>query len=337
MRHLLSCLLVALVSSIALTGCDASKNSSNGSGQATGGKDGTLRFAVIPKGTSHQFWQSVHAGAEAGAQEVGNVEVLWKGPESEGDTAGQINVVRNFVTGGVDGIVLAPNHSQSLVAAVAEANAENIPVVIFDSGLGKGPSIVSYVATNNQHGGMLAAERLAESIQHKGKVILLRYKPGSESTEQREAGFLEAMAKEKDIEVISSDQYAGTTPEEAMAKATQLLNKYRDEVNGIFAVCEPNCNGTLEALKQSGLAGKVQFVAFDPSESLIQGLNDKSVAGIVLQDPFEMGRQSVIALAKHLRGEKVEAQVSTGEYVATGDNKDTPPFDRLLKPKQFGQ
>ena len=337
MRHLAGWLLIALVGSIAFTGCESSKDGSASAGKSAGGKDGKLRFAVIPKGTSHQFWQSVHAGAEAGAQELGNVEILWKGPESEGDTAGQINVVRNFVTNGVDGIVLAPNHSQSLIAAVAEANAEKIPVVVFDSGLGKGPSIVSYVATNNQRGGALAAERLAESIGHKGKVILLRYKPGSESTEQREAGFLEAMAKEKEIEVISSDQYAGTTPEEAMAKATQLLNKYRDEVSGIFAVCEPNCNGTLEALKQTGLAGKVQFVAFDPSESLIQGLNDKSVAGIVLQDPYEMGRQSVLALAKHIKGDAVEAVVSTGEYVATATNKDSAPIDRLLKPKQFGQ
>lgn len=335
MRRLAGWVLIALLFSLSGSACNSAKTGVGGG--AAGTKSGKLRFAVIPKGTSHQFWQSVHAGAEAGAVEVGNVEILWKGPESEGDTAGQINVVRNFVTGGVDGIVLAPNHSQALMAAVTEANAQNIPVAIFDSGLGEGPSIVSYVATDNFRGGMLAAERLAESINHKGKVILLRYKSGSESTEQREAGFLEAMAKEKEIEVISSNQYAGTTPEEAMGKATQLLDKYRDEVNGIFAVCEPNCNGTLEALKQSGLAGKVQFVAFDPSESLIAGLSDKSVAGIVLQDPFEMGRQSVIALSKHIKGEKVDAKISTGEYVATGDNKDTPPFDRLLKPKLFGQ
>lgn len=336
MRCMAGWLLLTLVGLVAITGCDSAKNNS-APADAGGKPQGKLRLAVIPKGTSHQFWQSVHAGAEAGAQEVGNVEVLWKGPESEGDTAGQINVVRNFITNGVDGIILAPNHSRSLMAAVEEANAENIPVAIFDSGLGKGPSIVTYVATNNLRGGQLAAQRLAESIGHKGKVILLRYKPGSESTEQREAGFLEEMAKEKEIEVISSDQHGGTTPEEAMAKATQLLNKYRDEVNGIFAVCEPNCNGTLEALKQTGLAGKVQFVAFDPSEALIAGLTDKSVAGIVLQDPFEMGRQSVIALAKHIRGESVESVIATGEYVATGENKDTAPFDRLLKPKQFGQ
>ncbi len=334
-------LLISLFA-LSLSACNnsAPNNSASSSGSASTGSNGagkTLRFAVIPKGTSHQFWRSVHAGAEAAAKELGGIEIIWKGPETEADTAGQINVVRNFITNGVDGIVLAPNHSQSLMDVVSEANAEKVPVVIFDSGLGKGPQIVSYVATDNHRGGVLAAERMAQALDHKGKVILLRYKAGSESTEQRENGFLEAMAKEKDIQILSSDQYAGTKTEEAMNMATQLLNKYRDEVTGIFAVCEPNCNGVLEALKQSGLAGKVKFVAFDPSDTLIQGLTEQTVAGIVLQDPFEMGRQSVIALAKHIKGEKVEPVISTGEYVATAENQATQPFDRLLRPEKFGQ
>ena len=59
---------------------------------------GKLRIAVIPKGTSHQFWMAVHAGAEAAAKEIGDVEILWKGPETEADTAGQIAVVTNFIT-----------------------------------------------------------------------------------------------------------------------------------------------------------------------------------------------------------------------------------------------
>jgi ribose transport system substrate-binding protein len=174
-------------------------------------------------------------------------------------------------------------------------------------------------------------------MDNKGSVILLRYKEGSESTEQREKGFLDAIAAEANIKVLSSDQYAGTTTQEALAKATQLLNKYRDEVTGIFSVCEPNANGTLEALLQTGLAGKVKFVAFDPSDSLIRGMEEEKVAGILLQDPFEMGRSSVLTLVKHLRGEKVEAMIKTGEYVATAENQKIEPFDRLLRPVLFKQ
>ncbi|MBU6173379.1 MAG: substrate-binding domain-containing protein [Planctomycetes bacterium] len=328
-------ILATVLFSLAL-GCTRS-DSVTGSANtgSAGGLPKKYRIAVIPKGTSHQFWKSVHAGAEAAAVELGNVEILWKGPETEADTAGQISVVKNFITNQVDGIVLAPNHSQALVDAVAEANAEKIPVAIFDSGLGTGPSIVTYVATDNYRGGQLAAETLARAMGNQGKVILLRYKEGSESTEQRERGFLDAIAKQKTIQVLSSDQYAGTTTEEALAAATSLLNKYRDQVTGIFAVCEPNCNGTLEALVQTGLAGKVRYVAFDSSESLIKGLSDQSVSGIVLQDPFAMGKQSVLALIKHLQGEKVDATISTGEYVATAENESTEPYNRLLRPERF--
>ncbi len=295
--------------------------------------DGSLRIAVIPKGTSHEFWKSVHAGAQKAAEELGDVEIIWKGPETENDTQGQIAVVQNFITSRVDGICLAPNHSKALVDAVAEANAEGIPVVVFDSGLADGAEIVSYVATDNYKGGVLAGERLIEALGGKGDVILLRYKEGSESTEQREKGFLSAMEKAEGINVLSSDQYAGTSTQDAMAMATQLLNKYRDEVDGIFAVCEPNCNGTLEALEQTGLSEKVKFVAFDPSDRLINGMQAGTVAGIMLQDPFEMGRQSVIAAVSKIRGEEVEPVISTGEYVATKENQDTDPFPRLLNPE----
>jgi ribose transport system substrate-binding protein len=330
------CLAMSFSIIMSFCGCDSAPRVP-GVSSLPKSNEGKLRIAVIPKGTSHQFWQTVHAGAEAAAKELGNVEILWKGPETEADTAGQISVVKNFITNGVNGICLAPNHSQALVDVVAEAAAEKIPVVIYDSGLAAGAPILSYVATDNYRGGILAGKRLAEAMGKKGSVILLRYKEGSESTEQREKGFLDAIAAEPNIEVLSSDQYAGTTTQEALAKATQLLNKYRDEVTGIFSVCEPNANGTLEALVQTGLAGKVKFIAFDPSDSLIRGMEEEKVAGILLQDPFEMGRSSVLTLVKHLRGEKVEAMIKTGEYVATAENQKIEPFDRLLRPVLFKQ
>src|SRR5437899_8849558 len=97
-------------------------------------------------------------------------------------------------------------------------------------------------------------------------VILMRYNPGSQSTEQRETGFLETLAKEfPQVKVISSDQYAGTTPEGALDKATDLLNKYGDRAEGMFAVCEPNATGLLGALENTGSVGKVKALVFDPN------------------------------------------------------------------------
>lgn len=303
------------------------------------GKSGTkspaskpLQFAVIPKGTTHEFWKSVHAGSLQAAEEFAPIKILWQGPNKEEDTARQIEIVKNMITRGVDGIILAPNHSEALVDAVKEAEAAGIPTVIFDSGLGKGANIVSYVATDNFRGGELAAETMAKALGEKGNVIMLRYKEGSESTEQREEGFLKKIAEFTNIKVLSSDQYAGTSVQQALEKASQVLLRYQDEVNGIFGVCESNCDGILEALEQSGLAGKVKFVAFDPSDRLINGLKVKKVDGIVLQNPLRMGYESVRILAEKIRGGEVPANQSTGEFVATPDNMETDEMKKLLHP-----
>lgn len=301
---------------------------------ATGNKK--LSFAVIPKGTTHEFWKSVHAGAENAAKELGNIEILWKGPLLENDRDGQISVVQDFVTKQVDGIILAPLDKQALVDAVKDAQAAKIPVLIFDSALQDESLIVSYVATDNLKGGQLAGQQLGKALGGKGNVVMLRYNPGSESTEQREEGFLAAIKADfPEIKVLSSDEYAGTTPESSLDKATQVLNKHKEEINGIFAVCEPNAAGVLKALEETGLATKVKFVAFDPNKELIQGMADAKVHGIVLQDPVTMGYESVKRMAAHLRGEKVEKRVGTGEYVATPENMATPEMDKLLKPQQF--
>ncbi|MBI2823937.1 MAG: substrate-binding domain-containing protein [Planctomycetia bacterium] len=324
--------LVALFACLCLAaGCGTAPSG----GAAGGGK--AYRVAVIPKGTTHEFWQSVHAGAAQAAEELGNVEVLWKGPLQESDREGQISLVQDFVTRGVDGIVLAPLDSQALVSVVKSAKEDGIPTVIFDSGLADETDIVSYVATDNYRCGALAAQHMAKLLSGKGRVILLRYNVGSESTEQREEGFLDSLAKEfPQIEILSSNQYSGTSFEDALTKSQQLLLKFGDEVDGIFTVCEPNSTGMLGALAGRGeLAGKVKFIAFDPNARLIQAMRDGKVDGIVLQDPVKMGYLAVKTMVDHLEGKAVEKRISTGEHIATPANMDEPAMAQLLKPAQF--
>src|ERR671925_1583688 len=141
------------------------------------GAGGKRVIAVIPKGVSHFFWQSVHAGAEAAAKES-NVEIAWNGPAQGTDYTGQINIVEDAINRRVDGIVLAPTHRDALVPVVERAQREGIPVTIFDSGIGT-ENYVSYVATDNRQGGVVAAERLAERLGGKGRVGVLRVKTGA--------------------------------------------------------------------------------------------------------------------------------------------------------------
>jgi ribose transport system substrate-binding protein len=322
-----------LALSLSLIGCKKAEESKTEAKAAKEKKEGNWRIAVIPKGTTHEFWKSVHYGAEKAAEELGNVEVLWKGPLQENDRQGQINVMRDFVTQQVDGICLAPLDSSALIPSVEEAHEAGIPVVIFDSGLDDETNIVTYVATDNYNGGKLAAEQLVSAMGGKGDVILLRYNQGSESTEQRENGFLDALKNDyPEVNILVDNEYAGTTLKESQDKAIQVIGKHKDTVDGVFAVCEPNAAGVLKALEELELTGKVKFVAFDPNAELVKGLEAGSVHGIVLQDPVKMGYEAVMAMARALN-----KRIVTGEHVATPENRGTDDMKRLLAPPKFDE
>jgi ribose transport system substrate-binding protein len=290
----------------------------------------TLSIAVIPKGTTHEFWKSIHAGAARAARELG-VEIIWKGPQKEDDRAQQITVVEDFVSRGVDGIVLAPLDDRALMRPVQDAVRERIPVVVIDSAL-QGSEHISYVSTDNYKGGVLAARRLGELLGGKGRIFLIRYQEGSASTVQREAGFHDTITKEfPAIVPLVQDQYAGATTETAYQLAENLISRFPD-VEGVFAPNESSTFGTLRALQESRLAGKVVFVGFDSSPKLIQGLRDGHIQGLVLQNPDKMGYLGVKTIVAHLRGEPVEKVIDTGVLLATLENMDAPEIRTLLSP-----
>jgi ribose transport system substrate-binding protein len=317
-----------------LAGCNANPKSGSAGSQGTKTPGAKYRIAVIPKGTTHEFWKSVHYGADQAAKEF-DVEIVWSGPLLEQDREGQISIVQNFVTQKVDGICLAPNDSQAFIGPVRDAKEQGIPVVVFDSGLDDESDIVSYVATDNRKGGQLAAEEMARRLPKGGNVILLRYLVGSESTQQREEGFLDKLKSFPELKVISSDQYSGDTPQSSLDKAQQLLNKFGDQVDGMFAVNEPSAAGTLRALEDAGLAGKVVFIGFDPNKRMVEALAAKKMQGIVLQNPVKMGYLAVQTMVEHLQGKQVDKRISTGEVMATPENLDEKPVQELLDPPQF--
>jgi ribose transport system substrate-binding protein len=294
-------------------------------------------IAVIPKGTTHEFWKSIHAGAEKARQELAaagiNVTVIWKGPLKEDDREQQVQVVENFIGRHVDGIVLAPLDSKALVAPVETAVRGKIPVVIIDSGLASG-NYASFVATDNREGGRIAARNLGRLLGGKGNVIMLRVQVGSNSTEEREEGFLEIMRKDYPaIRLLSTDQHAGATRDSAKQVSENLLNRYGRQVNGIFAANESSAAGMLLAIRDAGLGhGKVTFVAFDSGETLNAGLQAGDIAGFVVQNPLNMGYLGVKTIIAVLRGEKVPARIDTGVGFVTKENFDDPALADIVHP-----
>jgi ribose transport system substrate-binding protein len=293
-------------------------------------------IAVIPKGTTHEFWKSIHAGAVKAQQELTAqgvpVEVIWKGPLREDDRDQQIQVVENFASRRVSGIALAPLDSQALVNPVVSAVQSGIPVVVMDSGLNT-DVYVSFVATDNFKGGQLSGEYMAKLLDGKGNVILMRYAVGSASTEEREKGFLESMAKYPGIKMISSDQYAGATVETAYQTSQNLLNRFGNEVNGVFCVSEPGTIAMAKALRDIGKAGgKVKMVGFDAGTQSVLDMKNGDVQGLAVQNPLLMGYLAVSSIVKHLQGQKVEKRIDTGVVLVTPETMDQPDVKDLLHP-----
>jgi ribose transport system substrate-binding protein len=296
----------------------------------------TDAIAVIPKGTTHEFWKSVHAGAEKASQELG-VNIIWKGPLREDDREDQIKVVENLINMRVKGIVLAPLDDTALVPVVTDAVRAGIPVAAFDSSI-KTDAIVSFIATDNYRGGKLAGDHLAKLLAGKGKVqvIMLRYAEGSASTAEREKGFLDAIAAYKDIEVVSANQYGGVTTESAFKVSENLLTSHKGPagltVQGIFCPNESTAFGMLRALEDGGYAGKVAFIGFDSSPKMVDAIAKGHMDATVVQDPIKMGYLAVKTMVDHLQGKPVDKRIDTGATLIARDAMNTPAAQALLNP-----
>ena len=296
---------------------------------------GGITVAVIPKGTTHEFWQSIHAGAEKAAQELG-VTVAWRGPLREDERDSQIAEVENAIARGVAGIALAPLDDTALVGPVTSAMKRKIPVVIFDSGL-KGEDYVSFVATDNDVGGRLAGEHMAKLVGAKGRVVMIRYAEGHDSTTRREEGFLAAVRAHPGIQLVSVNQYGGADVEGFYKKGEALLSSLKTPdgklpVDGLFTPNESGTFAMLRVLQDNGWTKQVKFIGFDASQNLVKGLRDGLIQGLVVQDPVNMGYLGVKTLVSHIRGEQVPRRIDTGVRLVTPDSMNQPEVKELLQP-----
>ncbi len=338
--------LLAAVSLALLAGCSGE---SAPSGTAAGGPaaesadDATVRIAVVPKGTTHEYWRSVEAGARAATRDLVNagrkVEMVFRGPDREDDREQQIALLENLQSGGFDAIVLAPLDQQALAAPVARLREAGTPVVIIDSGLEgtPGEDFASFIATDNFKAGRLAGEHIATRLGGTGRVLLLRYLEGSDSTTQREEGFVSAIADAGGFELIDQRRFAGATRATAQEASENLLSALApqgetDAFDAVFCPNESSTYGMLRALRDRGLAGKVIFVGFDASPDLVAALRGGDIEALVVQDPVRMGRLGLETAMSVLNGESVEPRIDTGAVLVVGEAADDPRNRALLEP-----
>jgi len=310
-------LAAALVVLAAIGGC----NRQTGTGK--------IVIAVIPKSTDHPYWVAVETGAQQGAKEVG-CEISWHGTNTEADRAGQIRIVADLLDQGVDAVCIAPNDKDALARTISQAH-QKVPVVVFDSGANT-EDYTAFIATDNRKGGQIAGEEMLLLLGDTGgKVAVIRGIAGSESTTEREEGFIEALKKNPKVTVLADTR--GDNAEAKSRQAAADILTREGEVAGFFGPSEPVCKGILGALKDAGKAGKTKFVGFDGGVELAAGMDEHSIDALVVQRPVLMGAMAVKAAFAAIRHESVQRVQRIDPLLITQANKDQPDIRELLQPK----
>jgi ribose transport system substrate-binding protein len=286
-------------------------------------------YAVIPKGQANAFWQTVHAGAAAEAQEAG-VDIDWNGPALESDFTRQITIVDDFINRRVDGIVLAPNDREALVPAIHRVHQSGIPLTIIDSGANT-QEYVSFVATDNYGGGVMGARCLGEILGKRGQVALIANAPGSASTLAREQGFKDTLARVFPEIKLVAWQYGMAEYARSLAVTEDILTAH-PELDGIFASNESSAVGAVQGVKARGLARKIKVVGFDSSPKLLDDLRSGTIDALVVQDPFQMAYTGLKTLIDARAGRQPPKRIDLPPKLVTHDSLRDPKILQLINP-----
>ncbi len=286
------------------------------------------KILVSPKGLVHSFWLTVKAGAETAGKEFG-ADVVWKGPAVETDIAGQMAIIEDYITKNIDAIVIAACDAKAMIPVLTRAKMAKIPVLTIDSGVDSDLPL-TFIATDNVMAAKKAADILAEFIDKKGKVALIPFIPGAETSIWREKGFKEGIKQFKDIK-LASVQYSQSDVAMAMTITENILTAHPD-LKGIFAANEAGAIGCAQAILGRGLTGKIKIVGFDAADNEITALKNGLIHALIVQDPFKMGYLGVKHAVDALNGKSFPKRIDTGVYVITKKNMDTPDMQKILYP-----
>ena len=291
-----------------------------------------MNIVFIPKSSDQVFWDIMRSGVNDGLREFDTIDLTWRGPSYNDDTDAQIKILKAYTHPGVDAIIIAPTDKQQLVEPVKKAAAQGIKIIIVDSAL-NGSVQQNYISTDNYLSGQLAAKRMAATLNNAGNVVIFRIVKDSASTESRAQGFIDHLQKNSpDIKIIG-DIYAGGSRGKVLYNASDYLTKISSthHIDGIFAVNESATDGVLRALRNMGIAGKVKLVGFDYTDYLVQGLENKDVDSLIIQDPRRMGYLSIKAAVEAIKNTPIKEKIIyTETKLVTKDNYKTPEIITLM-------
>jgi ribose transport system substrate-binding protein len=294
-------------------------------------KSGTIRLAVVPKAVGFSFWEDAHKGAECAASKLKDVKVSWDGVSAETDVSGQVDLLQNFLTSGVNGLVYAATDAKTLYNVTKQAMQKGTPVVNIDSGTDPQPKSVPVFATDNVAAANKVPDLIAKQLGKKGgKVAFIPFQAGTVTNDQRTQGFKQGLKRHPELKLVAT-QSSQSDVNTALRVTGDILTAHPD-LNAIFAANEPGVVGAAQAVRQAGKAGKIVIIGWDAAPDEVKGVQNGEISALVVQNPFRMGYDAVNGIVKKIRQGTAPTNEDTGVTFVTKSNINDPKVQSLLKP-----
>ena len=281
---------------------------------ARAAKHGRPQVGVTLLTEAHVFYQDMKRGMQAAAD---SLDIDLHVVAGEWDLARQTSQVQNFVTQNMDAIVIAPVNSSGIVSAVDDARSAGIPVLTADIAA-DGGGVVTHIASDNQQGGRLLGEYLADRLGGRGDVAILD-QPTVTSVQDRVAGFREAIAKYPGIRIVADPAVERGLRDVAKQKMDNLLASGR-HLDAVFGSNDDCALGALAAVQAAGLSN-ILIVGYDATPEARTAISgNTALVADAVQHPEVIGRRAIETVAAYLRGEKVPARIAVPVSLVNRDS-----------------
>ena len=330
--------LVALLGGIlavvlAACGAEVRESGGDGGGGEGEGQEGPIRLAVVPKAVGFDFWEQVRIGAQCAASEAegGEVEIQWDGVTAETNVSGQVDLLTNFTTQGVEGLVYAATDAKVLADVSQNALDQGLTVVNIDSGTDPQPEQVPVVATDNVAAAEDATEYLVEQLgEEGGEVAFIPFQPGTATNDTRTEGFKNVLEENPQVELVA--EQSSESNQNVALEVTENILTANPNLDAIYAANEPGVLGAAEAVRRAGKEGDIIIVGWDTAPDEVAAVEEGVVSALIAQNPFRMGYDGVNLAVDAIRGEGELEDIDTGATLVTQDNLEDPDVQAVLDP-----
>ena len=288
--------LIILAASLVLytTGCSKQDSTGGNSEAGSGGK--ALKLAFVSNNAS-SFWTIARAGTQEAEATLGNVKIDFRIP-SAGSAGEQQQIMDDLLAGGIDGIAVSPVDPANQTDLLNRVASQAL-LVCHDSDAPDSDR-VAYIGTDNVAAGVEAGKLIKEALPDGGKIMLFVGTLDAQNASERYAGIKQEIAGTR-IEIIDvrTDE---TDRVRAQKNVEDTLVKYPD-IAGLVGLWSYNGPAILNAATSSGKAGQVKIICFDEEDETLAGVASGMIYGTVVQQPYEFGKQAILRMAAHLRGD----------------------------------